>query len=122
MKEQCRNRSGIEQESGAGKRGECPVEPGHAKRLSLGEAAQHLRPEVALKLRILNWYNRLFEKRFDFLFIFVVGHFVAHELVTPPAVACTPMEFSFLRSMRTARKTRTFTSASEMPTASAISL
>src|SRR5215467_9210950 len=121
--EQCRNCTGVEQEGSGESRGERPIEPRDVERLRLGvETTQHLRPEVALEFSALHWTERFFEKRFDFLFVFLVGHFAVHRTVVPLAAAATPSELSFLRNMRTARNTRTFTSAWEMPAASAISL
>src|SRR5215471_7258944 len=120
--EQCRNCTGVEQKSSGQRFGERSIEPRDVKRLRPGiETAQHLKPEVALEFSVFHWTERLFQKRLDFLFVFLVGHFAVHRTVVPLAVAATPSELSFLRNRRTARNTRTFTSASEMPAASAIS-
>src|SRR5215469_15388277 len=120
--EQCRNCTGVEQKSGGQRPGERPIEPRDVERLRLGvETAQHLRPEVALEFSVFHWTERLFQKRFDFLFVFLIGNFAVHGTIVPLGAAATPSELSFLRNMRTARNTRTFTSASEMPAASVIS-
>src|SRR5438876_10140049 len=79
------------------------------------EAAEHPGPEVTRKLGFLEGRKLALEKRPKFLFV-RIRHFLSHFALTS-----TPRELSFLRSMRTARKTRTLTSAGEMPTASAIS-
>src|SRR6266851_231399 len=47
----------------------------------------------------------------------LISYFVAHFALTS-----TPKELIFLRSMRTARNTRTLTSATDMPAASAMLL
>src|SRR5215472_10339409 len=120
--EQCRNCTWVEQEGSGESRGQRPIEPRDVEWLRLGvETAQHLRPEVALEFSVFHWTERLFQKRLDFLFAFLVGHFAVHKTIVPLAAAATPSELSFLRNRRTARNTRTFTSASEMPAASAIS-
>src|SRR2546429_3147081 len=70
---------------------------------------------ISRKLGFLEGRKLALEKRPKFLFV-RIRHFLSHFALTS-----TPRELSFLRSMRTARKTRTLTSAGEMPTASAIS-
>src|SRR5215475_14058345 len=92
--EQCRNCTGVEQEICGEGRGQRPIEPGDAERLRLGvKTTQHLRPEIALEFSPLHWTERSFEKRLDFLFAFLVGHFV-HKTIVPLAAAATPSELS----------------------------
>src|SRR5215472_3810722 len=115
---QSRNRVRKKQEGCGDCSGERPINPGHAKRRAFRiEAEEHLRPEVALKLCVLQGRELALEKRAHLLFVLLIFDFVAHF-----AAASKPRELSFLRSMRTARKTRTLTRATEMPAASAISL
>src|SRR6266851_86895 len=113
--QQRRDRTGKENEDRAQDRGQCPIEPGdgdHRGRL-LFELAEHLRPEVAAEFGVFGGRDRLLEKLFHLFVIFFIAHF---------ALTSTPKELSFLRSIRTARKTRTLTSAAEIPTASAMLL
>src|SRR5437867_2679386 len=77
------------------------------------ELAEHLRPEVAAELGVLCRRGRLLEEIFHLFVILFTAHF---------ALTSTPKELSFLRSMRTARNTRTLTSATDMPAASAMLL
>src|SRR5207302_4115333 len=116
--EQCRNGIRKKQESCGDGGGENPVKPRQAKRPRV-EAAEHLRPEVALKFGVLQRRELALEKCLEFLFVFLsfAIHVFAHFAATSK-----PRGLSFFRSIRTARKTRTFTSATEMPTASPISL
>src|SRR5712671_4497240 len=112
--QQRRDRTGKENEDRAQNRSERPIEPGdtdHRGGLLL-ELAEHLRPEVATKFGLPCGRDRLLEELFHLLVIFFVAHI---------ALASTRRELSFLRSIRTARKRRTLTSAWEMPTASAMS-
>src|SRR5208282_5740097 len=77
------------------------------------EFAEHLRPEVAAEIGVLCWRDGLLEELFELVVFveFLVAHF---------AWTSTPRKLSFFRSIRTARKSLTFTSDSGMPTAWAI--
>src|SRR6266478_10095099 len=113
--QQRRDRTGKENEDRAQNRSERPIEPGdadHRGRLFY-EHVEHLRPEVAAEFSVLYARDRLPKERAHLLVIYFVAHF---------ALTSTPKELSFLRSMRTARKTRTLTSATDMPAASAMLL
>src|ERR1700704_430401 len=109
--QQRRDRTGKENEDPAQNRGEHPIEPGDTDHRGglLHELAEHLRPEVAAESGLLCRRDRLLEELFHLFVIFFVAHF---------ALTSTPRELSFLRSIRTARNTRTLTSAMEMPAAS----
>src|SRR6266550_8450583 len=109
--QQRRDRTGKQNEGRAQNRSEHPIEPGdtgHSGGLLL-ELAEHLRPEVAAEFGVLGARDRLPEELFHLFAIFFVAHF---------ALTSTPRELSFLRSIRTARKTRNLTSATEIPAAS----
>src|SRR6266705_3373706 len=109
--QQRRDRTGKENKDRAQNRSERPIEPGdpdHRGGLLL-EPAEHLRPEVAAEFGVLCGRDRLPEELFHLFVIFFLAHF---------ALTSTPRELSFLRSIRTARKTRTLTSATDMPAAS----
>src|SRR5580693_1835677 len=111
--EQGRDDPGKKEKSGDGQRGQRPVEPRYivdGQRL-LFEFAEHLRPQIAAEFAALNGSDRLFEQ-----FFHVVDFFVAHFAITSGR-----RELSFFRNIRTARKTLTFTSDSEIPAAWAIS-
>src|SRR5689334_14301870 len=115
---QSRNRIREKQKHSGDGGGKRPIKPRNASRLRLlVEPAEHLGPEVALQLGVLQGREFALEDLPELLFVFVIVHFVGHF-----AAASKPRELSFLRSMRTARKTRTLTSEAEMPAASAISL
>src|SRR6266480_3577219 len=113
--QQRRDRTGKENEDRAQNRSERPIEPGdaHHRGRLLYKLAEHLRPEVAAEFSVLYARDRLPEERAHLLVIYFVVHF---------ALTSTPKELSFLRSMRTARNTRTLTSATDMPAASAMLL
>src|SRR6266568_3091770 len=111
--QQRRDRAGKENEDRAQNCGERPIEPGNTDerdRLFL-ELAEHLWPQVAAEFRVLRGRDGLLEEIFQLFVIFLFAHF---------ALTSTPKELSFLRSMRTARNTRTLTSATDMPAASAM--
>src|SRR5229473_1323323 len=109
--QQRRDRTREENEDRAQNRRERPIEQrdtGHSDGLLL-ELAEHLRPEVAAEFGIPCGRNRLLEESFQLFVICFVVHL---------ALTSTLKELSFLRSIRTARKTRTLTSAAGMPAAS----
>src|ERR1700721_521466 len=112
--EQCRDDPGKKEKSGAGERGERPIEPWDriVRGRLLFEFDQHLRPEVAAELAVFRGSDGLLEKLFHLFIEFFVAHF---------ALTSTPRELSFFRNIRTARKTLIFTSALEIPTAWAMS-
>src|SRR6266436_2884285 len=113
--QQRRDRTGKENEDRAQNRSERPIEPGDTNHRGglLLELAEHLRPEVATKFGLLCGRDRLLEEIFHLFVVCFVAHF---------ALTSTPRELSFLRSIRTARNTRTLTSATDMPAASAMLL
>src|SRR5205085_4637506 len=60
--EQCRNGIRKKHQHSGDNRGQSPLKPGDAKRLRV-EAAQHLGPEIALQLCVLQGRERALEKR-----------------------------------------------------------
>src|SRR5256885_1628065 len=111
--QQREHRTGKENEDHTQNRSKHPIEPGDTDHRGwlLLEPAEHLRPEVAPEFSVLCGHDRLPEEPFHLFVIFFVAHFT---------LASTPKELSFLRSIRTARNTRTLTSAVDMPAASAM--
>src|SRR6266480_976304 len=108
--QQRQDRTGKENEDRAQNRSERPIEPGdpdHRGGLLL-ELAEHLRPEVAAEFGVQCGRDRLPEELFHLFVIFFLAHF---------ALTSTPRELSSC-SIRTARNTRTLTSATDMPAAS----
>src|SRR5713226_54123 len=104
--EQRRNHPREDEKQGRQQGHQGPIEPGHANG-PLVEPAKHRRPQIPLQLAILHRRQGPFQGLTGF---FVVSF--AH--------GSTPNRCSFLRSRRTARKTRDFTAPTEIPSASAI--
>src|SRR5690242_11776570 len=75
------------------------------------ESLQHLRPEVARKFLVAHRRDVPLEK-FAKLVVVIVTHWRAPGVI--------PILARFLRSIRTARNTRIFTTEAEVPTASAM--
>src|SRR5213078_1683709 len=77
------------------------------------QLAEHLRPEVAAEFGVARGRDYLLEEIFHLFVVPFATHF---------ALTSMPRQLSFLRSNRTARNTRTLTSATDMPAALAMLL
>src|SRR5207247_5407519 len=110
-----RDRTGEKEKDGTQNRSERPIEPGNMELRGGGflQLAEHLRPEVAAEFGVARGRDCLLEELFHLFVVPFATHF---------ALTSMPRQLSFLRSNRTARNTRTLTSATDMPAALAMLL
>src|SRR5215475_9686869 len=116
--EQRRNDSGVKQARSAEQGRENPVEPRHSQWFVAVETLEQLRPEIALQFRLADGTQCGLQRLAELL----VVRF-GHRVTSPIASVVRPTGLSaasFLRSIRTARNTRTLTTAAETPAAAAI--
>src|SRR5713101_4838416 len=93
---QYRNGSGKNENERSENGGERPVMPRNVER-RLVQLSQHVRPEIAAEFGVRDRREKLFEEFFQLFVVLFVHLFVPNGAYKEP---------SFLRSMRTARKTR----------------